>query len=105
MFVGENKEEGAGSREEWEMIFISLWICEIKKLADARLLGVCFFGGSLLLLDILEFTDRFAIPESICFFFNSYRALCFCRFIRVFGIHTLDKLWELTKFMTTDYEL
>ena len=26
------------------MIFISLQICEIKKLADTRLLGVCFFG-------------------------------------------------------------
>ena len=41
------------------------------------------FLGSLLLLDIPEFTDRFAILEGIYFFFLiDYRTLCFCRFAR-----------------------
>ena len=54
-------------------------------MTDAHLLGVCFFA-SLLLLDIPEFTDRFAILESICFLLsNSYRALRFCRFAREGG--------------------
>ena len=41
------------------------------------------FLGSLLLLDIPEFTDRFAILEGIYFFFLiDYRTLCFCGFAR-----------------------
>ena len=51
---------------------------------------VSAFLGSLLLLDILGFTDLFAIPEYIYFFLsNSYRVLRFCRFIRVLGIRML----------------
>ena len=51
-----------------------------------------FLGGSLLLLDILEFTDRFAIPESICFFSIVIEHYAFVDLLEFLGIRMLDKL-------------